>query len=759
MIAPNSRALPATSRRIPSQRILTPPLQTQRRSQNEATADDGLDGLNRAASSDPDADSDASDDWTRRFRKFDEGCGWVRTKILPRIVRAVLRFGIFTALTVGLLAPRYRRGENKGRALSPAQSRSAFGRCGFGAILGAIVVESLRSVLALECVELSRVGTLTAFVVDSFEEVALESIFMNFGIWAAPSLAKALKVSNALGGDIMLPSVRARLRKLQITALVLCLSYGVQECVMRWLIRQWTAQKYTTRVVQALAARHVFRAIADVAAAERLRVETAKAAQRGKAGLTLTRFIQRIIYEKKGLAGADRLRRDGVTDTAATTEAASPMPRKDLRTAVGLNGGLSPKQSNERASSSTSLDGTNRVLPFERAAQKLRSSLYLGSAFGYASTSEDCERLGKRLFKLIRSAIVQRQEEDIADPLIEEVRRKKQIRRSDLFDLILGSEGELTPESEHETDNAQYALHVHAFEDLFAASSPTLGEEDFVSALVRVFSERSFLSATIVSYGDLNSMLHNLVYAIWLVIVILFALLFWEVPLTDVLFALGTLSVAASFAFGASAQQMVTGAAFVLCTAPYDIGDRVMVSGVDTPPTVYPSYVERIGAYSTTFRSSFGETFTIANWVLATKAVFNHARSPQPWLQLPVQLSLHTPPAEIEKLDAAIRHFCRLNTDRFTDSATYFSQIDQKAGLIVMDIWVGCAISFQDFAAVYESRSKVYLFVHAYLCEANLLYVKPLQPLLQLRAAPPMIAHLTPNFPIAALPSFVTKAS
>lgn len=679
--------------------------------------------------------------WAHMSRHVGEMREYVRSSILPHALHALIHYTLYTVVFMALLAPRYRRGENKGSTLGPTQARYALGQLCLGAVLGILFVCVLRMLVSSEAFELTMFGSVCAFLVDSFETVPLEILTMVFGIYAAPSVAGWMNVSVTLGGEHLHNSVANRIAKLQVTCIVLALSFGVEQCVMRWLVRRWTAAKYRERVTKALASRHVVEAVADLATEER----------RGNASRTLARFIRRVVLAKKSIdEEGDEVEAGIGEETRSANNTSSSNSRRP-------KGGGQEERLNRKASG---LDTRKRVISFEQAAQKLRVSLHLGNTLGYVNTTADCERLGKRMFKMMVSVV----RRDAKGSRKSQVRNYSTyvLRKELVFDRVFESnEAYLSPGAfdeggPHSDNNQQYAMHVEAFNELFVSD---IRESDVVSALVKVFSERSFLSATIVSYGDINSMLHKIVQGVWFVIAVVFVLIFWNVPKTDVILALGTLSIAFSFGIGASVQQLSAGVAYVLFTSPYDIGDRIMICEVDEKPATFPYFVEEISAFSTKFRSSFGECINMANHMLSTKAIYNHARSPQPWLHNIIHLSVNTPPDDIRKFELAVKAFTKAHSNDYVDCSVYISAIDQVAGVIVMDFWLGIAYLFQDFENVFKSKTRFLLFCHAYLAESNLLYVHPIQPLLQVSAPPSIVSRFAPKMPLAQPPDWSTSAA
>eukprot|EP00633_Aureoumbra_lagunensis_P005405 CAMPEP_0197324560 /NCGR_PEP_ID=MMETSP0891-20130614/71176_1 /TAXON_ID=44058 ORGANISM="Aureoumbra lagunensis, Strain CCMP1510" /NCGR_SAMPLE_ID=MMETSP0891 /ASSEMBLY_ACC=CAM_ASM_000534 /LENGTH=423 /DNA_ID=CAMNT_0042817391 /DNA_START=909 /DNA_END=2177 /DNA_ORIENTATION=- len=305
---------------------------------------------------------------------------------------------------------------------------------------------------------------------------------------------------------------------------------------------------------------------------------------------------------------------------------------------------------------------------YEKATRKLRNALNL-SGFGILASSEDSRKIGKHIFRFIRSAV--------------QGRSSLPLDRQSLKELLLGSEGPLG----NDNDTERKIQNEAAFDELFPPAVTQLSETDVVEPFLRVYRERSFLSATIQSFGSINRMLVRLAEVVWSLLALVFILILWKVDVTDVILVFGTFSIGLSYAFGSTFAQIGTGMSYVLFTNPYDIGDRVIIGEVGSMATDFPMFVTSIDPYTTTFRTSFGEIITVANYILSQKSILNHGRSVNPSLRCTLKLSMRTPPAEISKLCGALKQFGKVHKSDWTDIGLYFSAIQHDLGALVLDIW------------------------------------------------------------------------
>ncbi|KAJ1453523.1 hypothetical protein M885DRAFT_523971 [Pelagophyceae sp. CCMP2097] len=271
-------------------------------------------------------------------------------------------------------------------------------------------------------------------------------------------------------------------------------------------------------------------------------------------------------------------------------------------------------------------------------------------------------------------------------------------------------------------------LELQVFGELFPSPLSEIRENDFEAALHRVFAERKFLAATMSSFSDVNAIVKRIAEAIWALVALFFTLFLWRAS-WDAIIGPASILIGVSFAFGSSCAQVVAGVSYVLFTASYDIGDRVIVKEIrDVDAGAPPLTVQAIGPMMTTFVTSFGETVSVANHLLAQMAVLNHTRSPSPFLRVSISLATRTSPHEVSKLYEALKQYVRDHRSEWNVAYLYWSAVNHEKGEILLDAWMGAASPYHDWDSVWGAKSRVHVFLHAYIYEAGLHFVKPTQP-------------------------------
>mmetsp|Transcript_86480 Transcript_86480/g.244334 ORF Transcript_86480/g.244334 Transcript_86480/m.244334 type:complete len:164 (-) Transcript_86480:722-1213(-) len=129
------------------------------------------------------------------------------------------------------------------------------------------------------------------------------------------------------------------------------------------------------------------------------------------------------------------------------------------------------------------------------------------------------------------------------------------------------------------------------------------------------------------------------------------------------------------------------------------------------------------------FLTSFGEQIVVLNSIISTKSVCNHSRSPSPWLKITVELPTRTRPPDVAKFVGAVQKFINDRENDWTSVFIFITGFDADRATMKLDVWLGATNPYQEWNALYSSRSRVLLFIHAYIVEAGHHIVRPAQPL------------------------------
>jgi len=271
---------------------------------------------------------------------------------------------------------------------------------------------------------------------------------------------------------------------------------------------------------------------------------------------------------------------------------------------------------------------------------------------------------------------------------------------------------------------------VAAFDELFSANLTHVNESDVSAATSRVFAERCFLAATMESFGSVNGIFRHIGEGLWFVVSGMATLVLWDIAVTQALLSVATLAIGISFIIGSTASQLFTGIVFVLFMAPYDIGDRVKVK--DLLMDAYPMAVEQIGPMTTTFKTIYGESIRFANHTLAIKAIVNYTKSNSNnanFIQK-LRLSTRTRPGDVERLLAALAAYVERHAADWNSVAVNFTAIVADEGALDFEIHLAPKHTYQDIKLIVQARSRFFVFLHAYIHEAGLLFYKAVVPII-----------------------------
>lgn len=165
---------------------------------------------------------------------------------------------------------------------------------------------------------------------------------------------------------------------------------------------------------------------------------------------------------------------------------------------------------------------------------------------------------------------------------------------------------------------------------------------------------------------------------------------------------------------------------------PYDIGDRIIVTNPGQGDAGCEQLaVSDIGLLSTRVISLSGQEHVLQNFITRRLGVINLHRSRAPSVGIHVQLPARTPPNQItELLDTIEMYAAATPQDWVKVQASSLSQPNYQAGVVKISVFLLSAFKpFRD-DLVDQARTKLYMFLHAYMLSANIEFVQPKQQVL-----------------------------
>ncbi|KAJ1623997.1 hypothetical protein T492DRAFT_912166 [Pavlovales sp. CCMP2436] len=264
-------------------------------------------------------------------------------------------------------------------------------------------------------------------------------------------------------------------------------------------------------------------------------------------------------------------------------------------------------------------------------------------------------------------------------------------------------------------------------QSIFSAWSH-VSSAQFVSAVEAVYREQRFVNAAFDSLESLTDYAHVVVLLLWAVLVSLagiflvdwgFSLQGWVVPLSSVF-------ISAAFLSGRVPYEVAAGFAYVLFARPYDVGDRVVITDPGRPRKGYETLiVAEVGLLSTRAYTMQGYLHSIQNFTVRNMSVINISRSRNPGLQVKVVLPIATPGPQILLLQSAVAAYVAQAPEDFSSCSSTISTLDHEQACIGLEINVQSVHAAKLEGLHVASKSKLHLFIHAYMSAAGIEYKRP----------------------------------
>lgn len=152
-----------------------------------------------------------------------------------------------------------------------------------------------------------------------------------------------------------------------------------------------------------------------------------------------------------------------------------------------------------------------------------------------------------------------------------------------------------------------------------------ISKSEFVSCFSLMFNAWNSTRTNLQSYGAISNAIKMLAGSIYWFAMLLIVLAIYGVNFTNVLVSMGTLLVSLSFAVGGIIQRLLDSLLFVLVIQPFDVGDRVSISTINTGSTLI---VNQINVLTTEFTETCtGKRITVRNSDIISSNITNLRRS------------------------------------------------------------------------------------------------------------------------------------
>eukprot|EP00375_Theileria_parva_P001195 XP_763866.1 hypothetical protein [Theileria parva strain Muguga] len=299
--------------------------------------------------------------------------------------------------------------------------------------------------------------------------------------------------------------------------------------------------------------------------------------------------------------------------------------------------------------------------------------------------------------------------------------------------LITNKEDTDNNEKEEEEDDRYITrpmcaeLDQFIVEDFFVSydisNCGSISFENFTSTLINMCSIRKKLITTLKNQRSILELVGNLISIIlWFMSLVALLLSFKinkniVVPSTIGLFS--ATIVALSYMY----TSFITAIMFVVISNPYNVGDRVRISGQSM-------YVRRITTYNTEFRSSYGQHIIYQNMLLSKMAIVNESRAKHATVEIGFKMSSSTTPASMKMLRDNVKTFVNGRPRDFVTNSIFFHcdkvQVSHYINLV---IWATCVKTWSYTRDVFNLRTELMLFVANQCKLLGIGYENPVNPI------------------------------
>lgn len=242
------------------------------------------------------------------------------------------------------------------------------------------------------------------------------------------------------------------------------------------------------------------------------------------------------------------------------------------------------------------------------------------------------------------------------------------------------------------------------------------------------------MSAAVKSFDALNSHVHNFLVGFWALIMFVAGvfLVEWGVSFEDWIVPISSTFLSFAVILGWLPYETFAGILFVLAARPYDIGDRIVVTDPGKGDANCEQYaVSEIGLLSTRVVSLSGKEHILQNFITRRLGVINLHRSRAPSVNVQVQLPVRTAASQITEVISTVEMYVAATPQDWVKvQSSSLAQPDYQGGIVRVTVSLLSAYKpFRD-DLIDQARTKLYMFLHAYMLSAQIEFVQPKQQVL-----------------------------
>uniref|UniRef100_A0A2N9H7Y3 Mechanosensitive ion channel MscS domain-containing protein n=1 Tax=Fagus sylvatica TaxID=28930 RepID=A0A2N9H7Y3_FAGSY len=257
----------------------------------------------------------------------------------------------------------------------------------------------------------------------------------------------------------------------------------------------------------------------------------------------------------------------------------------------------------------------------------------------------------------------------------------------------LNKDEEITSEKKEEVDNV-----LPLFEG--AAETGKIKRKSLKNWLGNLYLERKSLAH---SLNDTKTAKEDLIVSVIVLIVdIIVCLLLMGFLTTQILVILSSQLLLAVFLFGNTAKTVFEAIIFVYLMHPFDVGDHVVVDGVQMT-------VEEMNILTTIFLRYDNEKILYPNSVLSTKPISNFDRSPEMSDSIEFAVDVSTSIESIKALKARIKTYLESKPQHWRPGHDLVVKEIENVNKMKMALIFTHTINFQNYGVRNSRRSELIL--------------------------------------------------
>lgn len=253
----------------------------------------------------------------------------------------------------------------------------------------------------------------------------------------------------------------------------------------------------------------------------------------------------------------------------------------------------------------------------------------------------------------------------------------------------------------------------------------------FVQSVDAVYKRLRYFRASVGNASVIDGVLETMINGIFYFVMALILLSFMNFNPWPLLVSLTSLLVSVSFALGSSVSKYVEGMLLIAVRRPYDLGDRIIVTGaeyVENPGSSQTWFVEDITLFHTVLRyARTNEVCTVVNSSISGSRIVNCNRSPNAIIQFTMMTHIAVlENGKISELQAHVKRFIQEHP-RIWDSLAFcrVDLVDADMEQVTFTLAFRHRNSWQDAGRILLNRGDLALFLYQTCKKLNIAYDTP----------------------------------